>query len=163
MRPFEPLFKNPHLATIAGNFWSRPESESRWPVSDVFYEPEPGVKLLVRTTRRLALNDDGREFFARCQRILNEIEDAESAVRGARETGAIKAISTIHAAQVQYYSNYGRYATTLQELGPPANGSAVKVRARTRRARSWRTRALRSRSARTYWTPCWAMTIDVTV
>ena len=49
MRPFEPLFKNSHLATIAGNFWPRPESESRWPVSDVHYEPEPGVQLLVRT------------------------------------------------------------------------------------------------------------------
>jgi len=49
LRPFEPLFKNSHLATIAGNFWSRPESESRWPVSDVHYEPEPGVKLLVRS------------------------------------------------------------------------------------------------------------------
>ena len=48
-------------------------------------EEDLGVQLLVRTTRRLALNDDGREFFARCQRILNEIEDAESAVRGARE------------------------------------------------------------------------------
>ena len=48
-------------------------------------EEDLGVQLLVRTTRKLALNDDGREFFARCQRILNEIEDAESAVRGARE------------------------------------------------------------------------------
>ena len=33
----------------------------------------------------LALNDDGREFFARCQRILNDIDDAESAVKGARQ------------------------------------------------------------------------------
>ena len=49
MRPFHPLFKNPHLATIAGNFWPRPESEIRWPVSDVLYEPAPGVELLVRT------------------------------------------------------------------------------------------------------------------
>ena len=48
MRPFDPLFKNSHLATIAGNFWSRPESNT-WPVSDVFYEPEPGIKLLVCT------------------------------------------------------------------------------------------------------------------
>jgi predicted alpha/beta-fold hydrolase len=48
LRPFEPLFKNSHLATIAGNFWSRPESASRWPVLDVHYEPEPGVQLLVR-------------------------------------------------------------------------------------------------------------------
>lgn len=49
MRPFEPLFRNCHLATIAGNFWSRPESEGRWPVHDVLYEPEPGVQVLVRT------------------------------------------------------------------------------------------------------------------
>lgn len=47
MRPFEPLFKNPHLATIAGNFWPRPRSELRWPVENVLYEPEPGVKVLV--------------------------------------------------------------------------------------------------------------------
>ena len=49
MRTFEPLFKNSHLATIAGNFWPRPESERRWPVTDTHYEPEPGVQLLVRT------------------------------------------------------------------------------------------------------------------
>ena len=49
MRPFTPLFKNAHLATIAGNFWPRPESASRWPVSGVHYEPEPGVRLLVQT------------------------------------------------------------------------------------------------------------------
>ena len=48
MRPFEPFFRNAHLATVAGNFWTRPELESRWPVTDVFYEPEPGVRVLVR-------------------------------------------------------------------------------------------------------------------
>jgi predicted alpha/beta-fold hydrolase len=48
MRPFEPFFRNAHLATVAGNFWKRPELESRWPVTDVFYEPEPGVRTLVR-------------------------------------------------------------------------------------------------------------------
>lgn len=49
-------------------------------------EAELGIQLLVRTTRKLALNDDGRDFFVRCQRILNDIEDAESSVKGARET-----------------------------------------------------------------------------
>ena len=49
MRPFHPLFKNSHLATIAGNFWPRPESEDRWASHDTFYEPEAGVQLLVRT------------------------------------------------------------------------------------------------------------------
>ncbi len=46
-----------------------------------------------------------------------------NAVRGARETGAVKTINTIHTAQVQYYSSYGRFATSLQELGPPASGA----------------------------------------
>lgn len=46
-----------------------------------------------------------------------------NAVRGARETGAVKAITTIHTAQVQYYSSYNRYAASLQELGPPASGA----------------------------------------
>ena len=48
MRPFKPLFRNADLATIAGNFWQRPELESRWPVQDAYYEPEPGVRVLVR-------------------------------------------------------------------------------------------------------------------
>ncbi len=47
MRPFEPFFTNPHLATIAGNFWSRPDSESRWPARVVDYQTEPDVKVRV--------------------------------------------------------------------------------------------------------------------
>jgi len=39
------------------------------------------------------------------------------------ETGAIKAITTIHTAQAQYYSQFGKYATTLVELGPPTSGN----------------------------------------
>ena len=42
----------------------------------------------------------------------------------AQETAAIGAIRTIHTAQVQYYSQYGKYAATLTELGPPASGAA---------------------------------------
>jgi DNA-binding transcriptional LysR family regulator len=49
-------------------------------------EQDLGVQLLVRSTRKLALNDSGREFYSRCVRILNEVEDAESTLRGARET-----------------------------------------------------------------------------
>ena len=39
------------------------------------------------------------------------------------ETGAIKAITTIHTAQAQYYTQFGKYATTLVELGPPTSGN----------------------------------------
>jgi type IV pilus assembly protein PilA len=41
----------------------------------------------------------------------------------AREMAAAKAITTIHTAEVQYYSQYGRYATSLAQLGPAANSS----------------------------------------
>ena len=42
----------------------------------------------------------------------------------ALEAGALRAISTIHTAQAQYQSQYGRYASTLAELGPPAAGAS---------------------------------------
>ncbi len=41
-----------------------------------------------------------------------------------RETAAVKAIQTIHQMEVQYQSQYGRYAVSLAELGPPASGAA---------------------------------------
>ena len=40
-----------------------------------------------------------------------------------QETAAIAAIRTLHTAQVQYYSQFGRYATSLTELGPPTSGA----------------------------------------
>jgi type IV pilus assembly protein PilA len=43
----------------------------------------------------------------------------------AHELGAIKAIQTIHQAEVQYQSQFGRYANSLQEIGPPASGPAT--------------------------------------
>jgi DNA-binding transcriptional LysR family regulator len=45
-------------------------------------EDELGTQLLARSTRRLAMNDDGREYYARALQILNEVEDAEASLRG---------------------------------------------------------------------------------
>ena len=42
----------------------------------------------------------------------------------AQEMAAIRQIGTIQTAQTQYYSQFGRYAKSLQELGPPASGTA---------------------------------------
>ena len=47
-----------------------------------------------------------------------------SARMQAQEMAAIQAIQTINTAQQQYYSQFGRYANTLQELGPPTSGNA---------------------------------------
>ena len=51
MRSFDPLFRNPHLATIAANFWPRPDSDRQWPVETVVYETEPGVRVLIHSQR----------------------------------------------------------------------------------------------------------------
>lgn len=51
LRPFVPFFKNPHLATIAGNFWPRPKSKHRWPVETRDYETEPGVRVRVHAQK----------------------------------------------------------------------------------------------------------------
>jgi predicted alpha/beta-fold hydrolase len=51
LQPFEPFFKNPHLATIAGNFWSRPKVDTRWPPQAVIYQTEPEVSVLVHSQR----------------------------------------------------------------------------------------------------------------
>ncbi|MBK5291802.1 MAG: type II secretion system protein [Acidobacteriia bacterium] len=41
-----------------------------------------------------------------------------------QEMAAIRHIGTIHTAQTQYFSQFGRFAVSLAELGPPASGQA---------------------------------------
>ena len=41
-----------------------------------------------------------------------------------QETAALQQIGTIHTGQTQYMSQFGRYAVSLAELGPPASGQA---------------------------------------
>jgi DNA-binding transcriptional LysR family regulator len=55
-------------------------------------EARLGVKLIQRTTRRLTLTPEGTAFLEDCQRILRELEDAESAVsaRGKQATGHLR-------------------------------------------------------------------------
>jgi type IV pilus assembly protein PilA len=40
----------------------------------------------------------------------------------ATETGAIRDMEIITSMQTQYFSQFGKYATSLTELGPPASG-----------------------------------------
>ena len=48
-------------------------------------EDRLGVRLINRTTRRLAATQEGAEFFERCQRILADLDEAEAAVTTGRE------------------------------------------------------------------------------
>jgi len=52
-------------------------------------EERLGVKLLQRTTRKIVLTNEGVGFLEDCQRILNDMQDAETAVseRSARASG----------------------------------------------------------------------------
>jgi prepilin-type N-terminal cleavage/methylation domain-containing protein len=43
----------------------------------------------------------------------------------AHEMAAIRQIMTIHQAETQYYSQFGKYAESLVALGPPASGAAT--------------------------------------
>jgi LysR family transcriptional regulator for bpeEF and oprC len=47
-------------------------------------EKHLGVRLLNRTTRRVSLTSEGAEYLRRCRRILDELQDAEETLRGAR-------------------------------------------------------------------------------
>lgn len=43
-----------------------------------------GVRLLARTTRRIALTDEGREYYQRCRRVLDDVGEAEAAMSARR-------------------------------------------------------------------------------
>jgi len=48
---FNPLFRNPHIATIAGNYWPRKLDLERFPVTARLFETEPGAQVLVHSQR----------------------------------------------------------------------------------------------------------------
>jgi predicted alpha/beta-fold hydrolase len=47
--PFRPFFRNPHFATIAGNYWRRNLDLQQFPVTARLFETEPGVRVLVHS------------------------------------------------------------------------------------------------------------------
>ena len=51
MPPFDPLFRNPHLQTILGHYWKRPDWDPRFPIEQRFYQTETDVQVLVESQR----------------------------------------------------------------------------------------------------------------
>jgi predicted alpha/beta-fold hydrolase len=51
MIPFQPLFRNPHLQTVAAHFWPRDGQETRFPLDTRLYRTEPEVQVLVQSQR----------------------------------------------------------------------------------------------------------------
>lgn len=55
-------------------------------------ESRLGVRLLHRTTRRLALTEEGEVFYVRCKALLDEVDEAEAEVseRGGQAVGLLR-------------------------------------------------------------------------
>ena len=49
MRPFEPLFRNPHALTILANFWPRNYDLARFPLENRLIRTDPDTQVLVQT------------------------------------------------------------------------------------------------------------------
>src|SRR5581483_14925 len=45
----DPLFRNPHLQTVAGHLWRRNGEEARFPLRPRLYRTEPNVQVLVNS------------------------------------------------------------------------------------------------------------------
>jgi uncharacterized protein len=49
--PLVPLFRNPHIQTIAAHLWPRDGEETRFPLQGRLYRTEPNVEVLVQSQR----------------------------------------------------------------------------------------------------------------
>lgn len=74
--------------TLAANDLEIPRSTATKVIAEM--EARLGIRLLQRTTRVVRPTLDGEAFYQRCLRILDDIEDAEGAFRGARAKGLLR-------------------------------------------------------------------------
>ena len=51
MDTFTPLFRNPHVQSIAAHFWPRPDVSAQFPLERRLFRTEPGVEVLVVSQR----------------------------------------------------------------------------------------------------------------
>src|ERR1039457_5666216 len=47
MIPYRPLFRNPHLQTVAAHYWKRPDAGPRYPLTRRLFRTEPDVQVAV--------------------------------------------------------------------------------------------------------------------
>jgi hypothetical protein len=73
---------------------------------------------------RITLISAGTLLAALLVTLAVGIRNLDRPLRWSPEVMPIRAITEIDTAQVQYYSEFGHYAASLEELGPAANGTA---------------------------------------
>jgi DNA-binding transcriptional LysR family regulator len=81
-------------------------------------EDDLGTRLLERSTRRLALNDDGREYYARAVQILNDLEDADSALQRGRQQpkGRIRMALPVLFARLTFLPRLDEFRTRYPDI-----------------------------------------------
>ncbi|MDO6513992.1 MULTISPECIES: LysR family transcriptional regulator [unclassified Neptuniibacter] len=76
-----------------------------------------GVQLLYRTTRRLTLTEEGRDYCQRCRQILLEVEDAENALtqRQIKPSGKIRITAPMTFGRLHLAPIINDFLTTFPE------------------------------------------------
>ncbi|MEN6535774.1 MAG: alpha/beta fold hydrolase [Bryobacteraceae bacterium] len=85
---FQPLFKNPHLLTIAANFWPRGNGEELYPAEDRLFETEPETRVRIRV-QRPAGKPKGEVIFVHGLEGSSEAGYMRSASKAALEAGFV--------------------------------------------------------------------------
>jgi DNA-binding transcriptional LysR family regulator len=78
-------------------------------------EERLGVRLVNRTTRTLALTEEGTSFHARCVDILAEIEEAEADVTRGRDTASLPGRTAEKGCRAVWFETRTLMPLSLQE------------------------------------------------
>ena len=83
-------------------------------------EARYGVRLLNRTTRHVSLTDEGRRFYVDCERILNEVEQAELSLQSGKDTlsGPLRITSTVDLGQQHVAAVLSDFVNAHPEISP---------------------------------------------
>ncbi len=87
------------------------------------FEAQLGMRLFHRTTRQVTLSQDGEDIYARCQRILEDVESLEAAATEARS-------GTRGTLRIDMPVTYGRQVVLPVLMKVMASHPALKIDAR---------------------------------
>lgn len=81
-------------------------------------EADLGAQLLVRTTRKVALNEYGQAYYTHCRRILSEIEHADAAIKDAQQVprGLVRLVLPVSFGRVTFLPRYAEFRARYPEV-----------------------------------------------
>ena len=82
-------------------------------------EQSLGVRLLNRTTRKISLTEAGKEYFERCQRIIDDVNELEAEVQGLvnKPTGTLRISSPVAFGQIYMLPLLLAFRSQVAEYG----------------------------------------------